>query len=110
MTDGQLLSHFVADRNEAAFEALVRRHGPMVLGVCRRVLRHEYPRKNLTVPFQTASTHSVKQGVSVFPQLQDSFFTPFTDDSPGRLVDVPLNAVLTGKTNRPTMSVRLPRA
>ena len=39
--DGDLLAHFIATRDEAAFAALVRRHGPMVLGVCRRLLRHE---------------------------------------------------------------------
>jgi RNA polymerase sigma factor (sigma-70 family) len=38
MTDGQLLGYFVEYRDEAAFEALLRRHGPMVLGVCRRLL------------------------------------------------------------------------
>jgi RNA polymerase sigma factor (sigma-70 family) len=37
-TDGQLLQRFLERRDETAFEALVFRHGPMVLGVCQRVL------------------------------------------------------------------------
>ncbi|HZY85940.1 MAG TPA: RNA polymerase sigma factor, partial [Gemmataceae bacterium] len=38
LSDGALLKRFAARGEEAAFEALVQRHGPMVLGVCRRVL------------------------------------------------------------------------
>lgn len=38
MSDGQLLDCFITHGDEVAFEALVRRHGPMVFGVCRRVV------------------------------------------------------------------------
>src|SRR5262245_58248269 len=38
--DAALMDAFVARRDQAAFAALVQRHGPMVLGVCRRVLGH----------------------------------------------------------------------
>jgi RNA polymerase sigma factor (sigma-70 family) len=41
LSDACLLRRFAADRDAAAFEVLVWRHGPMVLGVCRRLLRHE---------------------------------------------------------------------
>ena len=40
-TDCELLEEFSVRGNEAAFAALVARHGPMVLRVCRRVLNHE---------------------------------------------------------------------
>jgi RNA polymerase sigma factor (sigma-70 family) len=38
--DTALLRRFVTHRDDAAFAALVERHGPMVLGVCRRILRN----------------------------------------------------------------------
>jgi RNA polymerase sigma factor (sigma-70 family) len=40
-TDRQLLDDFASGRDDSAFAGLVGRHGPMVLRVCRRVLRHE---------------------------------------------------------------------
>ena len=39
LTDDQLLARFVSQSDDAAFEALVERHGPMVLSVCRGVLK-----------------------------------------------------------------------
>src|SRR5262249_17946298 len=39
--DAELLRRFVLNRDEAAFELLVWRHGAMVLNLCRRMLRHE---------------------------------------------------------------------
>ncbi len=41
-TDAELLGRFVAGRDEEAFAELVRRHGPAVLAVCRRVTRHTH--------------------------------------------------------------------
>jgi RNA polymerase sigma factor (sigma-70 family) len=43
-TDSELIDQFLAGREEgeAAFRVLIQRHGPMVLGVCRRILRDDH--------------------------------------------------------------------
>src|SRR5262249_47614526 len=40
--DAQLLEHFTKTRAEQAFAALVHRHGPLVLGVCQRILHSSH--------------------------------------------------------------------
>src|SRR5215831_14639044 len=40
-SDRGLVESFAADRDGVAFSALMQRHGPMVLNLCRRVLRHD---------------------------------------------------------------------
>lgn len=42
LADRELLTRFVRERDEAAFEALVWRHGPMVLSLCQRVLHNSH--------------------------------------------------------------------
>jgi RNA polymerase sigma factor (sigma-70 family) len=40
LSDAELLERFLTNRDDAAFEVLVWRHGAMVLGLCQRILRH----------------------------------------------------------------------
>ncbi len=42
LSDGQLLEQFAASRDEAIFELLVERHGPMVLQICRGMLGNSH--------------------------------------------------------------------
>ena len=66
--DDELLGRFASSREEAAFTTLLERHGPMVLGVCRRLLGHEQDAEDA---FQTTflllarNAGSVRKGGSI---------------------------------------------
>ena len=63
-TDGDLVESFLERKDEAAFEALVRRHGPMVLGVCRRVVRDYHDAEDA---FQATFLILVRKATTIRP-------------------------------------------
>src|SRR3954451_19484212 len=61
-TDADLLGRFVARHEEAAFTALLARHGPLVLSVCRRVLGNA---EDVDDAFQATFLVLAKKGGSI---------------------------------------------
>src|SRR5947209_11593451 len=60
--DRQLLDSYLNQSDETAFEALVRRYGAMVLGICRRILRHEHDAEDA---FQATFVVLMRKGASI---------------------------------------------
>jgi RNA polymerase sigma factor (sigma-70 family) len=67
LADALLLECWLADGDDAAFEALVRRHGAMVLGVCRRVLGDAHEAEDA---FQATFLVFVRKAASIVPRAQ----------------------------------------
>src|SRR5215510_14271114 len=72
VSDALLLDRFVAQWDQAAFRDLVHRHGPMVLGVCRRILRDPHAAEDAfqaTFLLLVRKAGSVRKRGSVGPWL-----------------------------------------
>jgi RNA polymerase sigma factor (sigma-70 family) len=65
LSDGQLLDCFLAQREEAVFEAIIHRHGPMVWGVCRRILRDHHDAEDA---FQATFLVMARKAASIVPR------------------------------------------
>src|SRR5438552_2997654 len=65
LTDGRLLDQFIEHHSESAFAALVQRHGPMVWGVCRRIVAHHQDAEDA---FQATFLVLARKATSIWPR------------------------------------------
>src|SRR5262245_46527356 len=93
LADRQLLEQFTARHEEAAFETWVQRHGPLVRGVCRRVLHNWHDAEDA---FQATFLTLARKAASISKQ----------DSVGGWLHQVAYNLALKAKAHAATRQAR----
>jgi ribose transport system substrate-binding protein len=78
------------------------------LELARRILDKTYPKKDVTIPFPYVTNETVKVGITVFPDLPDSFFDDFTDSGPHPILTLCAEAATDGKACASKLDVSLP--
>lgn len=82
----------------------------VALEMARRILKGDYPHKDVVIPFPSVTDKTVEVGKTVFPGVEDSFFTGFTDTGSHPVVSMCLNSALKGTPCGNRLSVHLPGA
>jgi RNA polymerase sigma factor (sigma-70 family) len=127
VSDAELLARFARDRDQAAFELLVWRHGSMVFGACRRILRDAHLAEDafqaafLILARKAGSVraggsvagwlHRVARRVAIRAANQRTRTEPLAADPPGRpspTPDAELSAILDAEIDRLPDRFRLP--
>jgi len=79
------------------------------LELARGILAKQHAKTNIEIPFPVVTHQTVKQGLTVFPNLPDSFFADFTDSGPNATLVICVKAALTGKPCAGRLTIRLPK-
>jgi ribose transport system substrate-binding protein len=79
------------------------------LELARAVLAGQRQKGNIVLPFPFVTHKTVKQGLTAFPNLPDSFFADFTDSGPNATLVICVEAALTGKPCPGSLKIRLPK-
>jgi ribose transport system substrate-binding protein len=78
------------------------------LELARAILAKQHKKANVEIPFPVVTHKTVKQGLTAFPNLPDSFFADFTDSGPRATLVVCVQAALKGTPCPGALKVRLP--
>jgi ribose transport system substrate-binding protein len=82
----------------------------VALELARRILRGEYPRRDVIVPFPSVTDKTVKMGETVFDGVEDSFFTGITDTNTPPVITMCVDSALKGKPCGDHLNINLPGA
>lgn len=80
----------------------------VALELARQILRGESPRRDVVIPFPAVTHETVEVGTTVFPDLEDSFFTGITDTGPNPVLTMCVEAARTGTPCPGPLTITLP--